>query len=344
MRIIANILAGAIFVVGCQLAAASVPDPMKDAKAFPITPEVKNYINATAKQYHFKKAILEGYFAKTKYLPAVLERVNAPFEAKPWDFYRHYFLTPERIALGAQYWKDHEAELNRVAKTYNVSPQVIIAILGIETLYGRGIGKFPVWDTLATLAFHYPARQSFFRKELTQYLLLTRNNNLPVLELKGSYAGALGIPQFMPSSYRNYGVSLEKNKKIDLFSDHATAIASIGNYLHQSGYQASSPVATPVALNKHFSKQNIISPHAKPMESVAQLETLGVRFKQDFSPRTPGALVALDKTQGKEYWVVFHNFRAIMSYNPNINYAMAVYQLSAELKKAHEQSKTQRSA
>lgn len=343
MRIVAKILAGVFFLIGTSLAAPAY-NPMENAKAFPITADVRNYINATAKHYHFKKEVLEGYFAKAQYLPAVIDRVNAPFEAKPWDFYRHYFVTPERIQLGLQYWKDHEAELNRVAKTYHVSPEVIIAILGVETLYGRGIGKFPVWDTLATLAFYYPDRQTFFRKELTQYLLLTRNNNLPVLGLKGSYAGALGIPQFMPSSYRNYGVSLDKNKKIDLFHDHATAIASIGNYLKKSGYEALEPVATPVELKAGFSAKNIITPKAKPMESVVQLRTLGVRFNQEFPSRASGALVALDKTQGKEYWVVFHNFRAIMSYNPNINYAMAVYQLSAELKKAHEQRKTQHSA
>lgn len=343
MRIGLKFLSISLFFMGTTFATPAL-DPMENAKPFPMTPDVKNYINVTAKQYHFKKEELEGYFAKTQYLPAVINRVNAPFEAKPWGFYRHYFITPERIQLGAQYWKDHEAELNRTAKLYKVSPQVIIAILGIETLYGRGIGKYPVWDTLATLAFHYPARQTFFRKELTQYLLLTRNNHLPVLGLKGSYAGALGIPQFMPSSYRNYGVSLEKNKKIDLFRDHETAIASIGNYLNKSGYRASEPVATPVELNSRFSAKEIISSKAKPTESVAQLETLGVHFNQKFSARTSGALVALDRAQGKEYWVVFHNFKAIMSYNPNINYAMAVYQLSAELKKAHEQSKTQHSA
>lgn len=342
MRFIKFIFAS-VFLIISSMAYANY-SPLQNAKPFPITPEVRKYIAVTAKQYHFKPSELEYYFAHTQYLPAVLERVNAPFEAKPWDYYRHYFVTPERIRLGAQYWKDHEAELNRVAQNFHVSPQIIVAILGVETLYGKGIGQFPVWDTLATLAFHYPPRQKFFRDELTQYLLLTRHENLPVLSLKGSYAGALGIPQFMPSSYRNYGVSFEKNKKIDLFRDHETAIASIGNYLKRSGFNLSEPVATPVALSSHFSAEKIISSKAKPSESISKLRTLGVRFNQNFPARSSGALIALDKTQNKEYWVVFHNFRAIMSYNPNINYAMAVYQLSEELKKAHEQSQTQHSA
>ncbi len=343
MRVGTKVIIAFSFLLSSAIAAPIV-NPMENAKPFPVTPEVKNYINSTAKHYHFSKRELEAYFANTKLLPAVIDRMNGPFEAKPWNYYHSYFVTPERIQLGLQYWKDHEAALNRTAKLYNVSPQVIIAILGIETLYGRGIGKFPVWDTLSTLAFYYPARQSFFRKELTQYLLLTRHENLPVLALKGSYAGALGIPQFMPSSYRNYGISLEKNKKIDLFQDHETAIASIGNYLRKAGYNAADPVATPVELKPTFSAAKIITPKAKPTESLSKLETLGVRFSQQYPAKTSGSLIALDKTEGKEYWVVFHNFRAIMSYNPNINYAMAVYQLSEALKKAHEQSNTQRSA
>jgi membrane-bound lytic murein transglycosylase B len=324
--------------------ATTAPNPLENAKPFPITPEVQKYIDSTAKQYHFNKSELVSYFEKAKYLPAVIDRMNGPFEAKPWNYYRHYFVTPERVALGVEYWKKHEAALNKIAKRYNVAPQVIVAILGVETLYGTGIGKFPVWDTLSTLAFHYPSREVFFRKELTQYLLLTRHENLPVLSLTGSYAGALGIPQFMPSSYRNYGVSLDKNKKIDLFRDHETAMTSIANYLSRSGFKASEPVAMPVELSASFSARNIISSKATPFEKVSQLNQLGVRFKHDISPNEKGALIALDKTDSKEYWVAFHNFRAIMSYNPNINYAMAVYQLSEELKKAHEQSQTQHSA
>lgn len=324
--------------------AVAAPNPLENAKPFPITPEVKHYIDATASQYHFKKSELNYYFAHAKLLPAAINRMNGPFEAKPWDFYRHYFVTPERIQLGVAYWKKHEAELNRAAERYHVSPQIIVAILGVETLYGKGIGEFPVWDTLATLAFHYPAREQFFRQELTQYLLLTRHEKLPILQLKGSYAGALGIPQFMPSSYRNYGVSFVHNKKIDLFHDHETAISSIGNFLSRSGFQNTDPVATPVTLRWNFRAKNIITAKAKPSESISKLQMLGVYFPQHFPERASGALVALDKARGKEYWVVFHNFRAIMSYNPNINYAMAVYQLSEELKKAHESRKTQQGA
>jgi membrane-bound lytic murein transglycosylase B len=200
--------------------------------------------------------------------------------------------------------KEHHRVLQAVSKKYGIPASIIVAIIGVETEYGAHLGKYSVLNSLYTLGFYYPPREKFFRKELAQYLILTRDNHLPVSSIKGSYAGALGIPQFMPSSYRHYGVALEKNAPVNLFNNN-DAIASVANYFHKMGWAPNQPIT-----HQLYSKNDSI--RTKTMN-----------------------LITLPVKRGAEYWATYKNFKVIMSYNHNIVYAMAVYQLSKKIEQQY---------
>lgn len=272
----------------------------------PETLAEKRFINQMVRQDNFSRAKLNHLFYELHPNAKVIRCMTKPFEKKPWTFYRNYFVTPKRIDLGADYLKAHHRELMAMQRKYGIPASIITAIIGIETEYGTHLGKFSVLRTLYTLGFYYPSREKFFRSEFAQYLILTRDNHLPMWKLKGSYAGALGIPQFMPSSYRHYGVSAYNHGHVNLFKN-SDAIASVANYFHKNGWRANQPIA--YHLHSRFSSVN-------------------ERAKR----------LVLPRQNGKSYWEVFHNFNVILSYNHNTVYAMAVYQLSRAIQKQYRAS------
>jgi len=269
-----------------------------------ITADKRAFINQMVEERHFNRAQLTELIFSLKPNEKIIATMTKPFEKKPWTFYRGYFLTSERINLGAAYLKAHHHQLMQLQKTYGIPASVITAIIGIETEYGNHLGKYEVLDALFTLGFYYPPREKFFRKELGEYLELTRDNHLPVRSIKGSYAGALGIPQFMPSSYLTFGVSAANNGRVDLFKN-SDAIASVANYFHKNGWKANQPIATLVEAK----------PHSLPEGAT---------------------LTPLPVKNGTEYWETYHNFKVIMSYNHNVVYAMAVYQLSQAIQEKYD--------
>lgn len=297
---------------------------------------VPAFIDKMVTIHQYNRRELVQLFQQTEYLPEVIDRINKPFEEKPWDFYKHFFINSDRIAGGVQYWHEHADTLQKVSQQYGVDPAVIVAIIGVESNYGQQPMKFPTLRTLATLSFHYPKRAVFFQHELENYLLLTREHQLPPLSLYGSYAGALGIPQFMPSNYRQYAVSYEGKPSVNLLTNHEDAIASIGHYLQNSGWQMHQPVAFPAKI-KGSVKPWLISTNAKPIYSLKTLKKFGINSSSATSLSHRSALIAMHNTHDKEYWVTFQNFYAIMSYNPRTTYAMAIYQLSEEIKKTYGQ-------
>ncbi len=303
-------------------AAHPVPQPLS----------VEEFINQMVADHNFKRNDLVSLFEQTEYIPEVINRINAPLEKKPWDYYKNFFLTPERINGGVKYWRQHKETLAKAAQQYGVSPEVIVAIIGIETKYGEETGKFPELGTLATLSFRYPKRGMFFQNELKNYLLLTREYQLPPSLLKGSYAGALGIPQFMPSAYRKYAVSYDGNSDVNLLTNHEDAIASIAYYLRKSGWQANQPVAVPAKIDGKMDRW-LVSNDARPIYQLKKLEKLGVRSSLPISANPKSALIAMHNSDGDEYWLTFQNFYAIMAYNPRTTYAMAIFQLSEAIKK-----------
>ncbi|MBS0349932.1 MAG: lytic murein transglycosylase B [Proteobacteria bacterium] len=295
------------------------------------------FIEKMVKEYHFDQKELTLLLGQAEVLPEVIERCNKPFEEKPWDFYRNFFITPDRVQGGVVFWHEHADTLEKVSKAYGIPPEIIVAITGIETKYGQQTSKFPALSTLKTLAFHYPKRAAFFQNELENFLLLTRENHLSPNSLMGSYAGALGIPQFMPSTYRKYAISFDKAHSVNLLTDKDDAIASIAYYLQQSGWQPNQPVATPALIDQPMPTDLLVA-GAKPIYNQTFLIQHGVHSKVPLINPPPACLIALHNTHGEEYWLSYPNFYAIMTYNPRTTYAMAIYQLSEQIRQAYEGS------
>ncbi|MBB71906.1 MAG: lytic murein transglycosylase B [Legionellales bacterium] len=305
--------------------------------------DVQGFINRMVKKYDFDKKELETLFDKViiKH-PKVVKSISSPSEALPWYRYEEIFMTPQRVNNGAKFWQEHAKTLDWAYKKYGVPPNIIIAILGVETLYGEKQGNYRVIDALSTLAFNYSPRSKFFTKELEQYLLLTRENKLDPLAMKGSYAGAFGAPQFMPSSYRSYAVDYSGNGRKDLQNDVDDAIASIANYLAKNGWHRDMPIGAQAKV-KGDNYDKVPAPPKKlrkykPYYNLAQLSQYGITPIHTY-PKTYEAIF-MELNNGdrpSQYWLGFHNFYVITSYNPSVNYAMAVYQLSRKLTKAHNQ-------
>jgi membrane-bound lytic murein transglycosylase B len=290
-------------------------------------PEVRSFIDDLVKKDGFDAAYLEGVFAGVETKPAVVDSTSKPAErVKQWFEYRPIFLTARRISAGIDFYREHEPALKRISKSTGVPPEILVAILGVETSYGTRTGGFRVVDSLSTLAFEYPPRATFFRGELRQLFLLAREERLPVTELMGSYAGALGPPQFMPSSYRAYAVDGDKDGRRNLMNDWDDILASIANYFVAHDWQPGQPIATRASLVRAAARpddQNELTIR----DTVGSLARQGVQFTTDLPATAPAILVSLEGDEGDEYWVGFQNFYAITRYNRSVMYALAVFQL-----------------
>lgn len=289
-------------------------------------PNIDQYIQYLHKRYRFNASKLSNLFKQVHKKDRIIQIIESPYEAKPWYIYRKHFLTPQRIAQGVAFWKAHEATLQSEEHQYGVPASVIVAILGVETYYGKRQGQYRVIDALTTLAFYYPKRSTFFKKELTQFLLMCREKHLNPLTPTGSYAGAMGWPQFMPSSYRHYAVDFNHDGNVDIWHSPDDVIGSIGHYLHKNRWQPGQAVASPVTYIK--SHETIKFNRSKrPTHTVAYWKRHGFDIgKQPLNQRANP--LALDMNDHTNYWLAYPNFYSIMSYNPRIHYAMAVYQLS----------------
>ena len=296
-------------------------------------PQVQRFIDEVSARHQVDRAGLAAVLAKAKPQAQVLEAISRPAEAKPWHIYRQIFITPERIAAGVAFWDAHDARLHELAERFGVAPEIIVAILGVETFYGRHMGRFSILDALATLGFDYPPRAVFFQGELEQFLLLIKEEELDAETVQGSYAGAMGLGQFIPSSYRTYAVDQDGDGRRNLW-DSADALASVANYLSRHGWQADAPVAVPVEVNTADPP-----PHGelKPNLTLAALAQAGVKVAMPLDPETKATLLAFDALKGKEYWLGFENFYVITRYNRSPLYALAVYQLSQAIKEARAQ-------
>lgn len=294
------------------------------------SPEIQDYICHLVRKYDFDRDKLERLFGTVTMSEEVILKTTKPFEAKPWYIYRANFLTPERINKGVNYWNKHEAILTAAEKKYEVPASIIVAVIGVETKYGENKGVYPVFNTLVSLAFNHGRRADFFRSELTEYLLLTRENNLRPLLLKGSYAGALGLPQFMPSSYRHYAIDCQHKGFADLFENDADAIFSVANYLHKNGWKYGVPVAVPARVEGDC-EALIAHKKYKPYLSQTDLDDYGIIPAQSVSPNK-ACLIRLEVENGHEYWLGLQNFYAISRYNNSELYVMAVNLLAQSLR------------
>lgn len=299
--------------------------------------DIKQYIADISKTYQFDEKALTKLFKRVNFNPVIIQKMTKPSEAKPWYVYRNSLITPERIQKGQAYWKKNQHYLLEAEQKYGVPASVIIGIIGVETTYGENKGIYPVMDALTTLAFNYPPRAKFFKSELTQFLLLCREQKWNPLKIKGSYAGAMGFPQFMPSSYRNYAVDY-KTDGIDLLNNNADVINSVANYLQKHGWQKDQPIAVIATMSKKNRAAKLVD-NGKPKYALNYLNKNGIRSKEHISGNPKTGLLGLEEDQdSKEYWLTFNNFATIMTYNTSSKYAMAVYQLGEGIMAANKNS------
>ncbi|MGH8282974.1 MAG: lytic murein transglycosylase B [Gammaproteobacteria bacterium] len=293
-------------------------------------PEVQQFIVRLVQQDGFDKPWLEKVFNSAQRRDSILAAIARPYEAKPWYQYKPLFVTPARINAGVTFWDAHRALLDKAQQQYGVSPDIIVAILGVESFYGRQKGGYPVLDALTTLSFDYPPRAGFFQAELEQYLLMCREHAFDPPSLMGSYAGAMGAPQFMPDSYRQYAVAFDGRGQPDIWNDWADIIASVANYFQLHGWQADGLVAVPAALPSVVAQ----TPATLTPTTVGALRSAGLEVSQGLANDTPAMLVPLQLENGIEYWLGMHNFRVILAYNKSPLYAMAVYDLATRISDA----------
>lgn len=294
--------------------------------------DVKTFIAQMAHQYSFKKRQLRRLLAAAQSQPAILEAMDRPAEkAKMWYEYRPIFMSERRIREGTEFWLAHRQALDRASVRSGVAPEYLAAILGVETYYGRLTGSYRVLDSLATLAFDYPPRGKFFRDELEQFLLLTRDMNLDPLTIKGSYAGAMGAPQFMPSNYRRYAVDADADGRIDLWTNWSDVCASVGNYLKEHGWNPGEPVLSEAAVEPDKAA-DLDGRKLSLDETIGTLKDKGVSFDSSLPSDAPAMLIAADEADGVHWRVGYNNFYVITRYNHSAMYAMAVYELAAAVK------------
>ena len=269
--------------------------------------------------------------ADARVLDSVLEAIQRPAERKPWHEYRDIFITRKRIARGADFWRDHAGSLARASERFGVPPEIIVAIIGVESFYGSHRGRLRVLDSLATLGFRYPKRSSFFLSELEEFVLLTSEERLDPRSVKGSYAGAMGIPQFISSSYRHYAIDFDGDGVRDLIGSPQDAIGSIGNYLAMHGWRAGGTVAVPAEVEGE-EYRTVVEQGIKPHSSLASIRAAGVGFSVEADREELGALLEFETKNGREYWVGLTNFYVITRYNHSRLYALAVFQLAQRIR------------
>ncbi len=296
---------------------------------------VRSFIAEMVERHGFQPGELEQLMSRAEYQDSILTLISMPVTAKPWSEFRPLFVSPMRIAQGQDFWKENEAALSRARERFGVPEEIVVAIIGVETLYGQRVGKHRVLDALYTLTFDYPPRARFFRSELENYLLFLRESGHDAALLKGSYAGAMGIPQFMPSSARNYAVDFDGDGRIDLWGSPVDSIGSVGNYLSTFGWRAGEPVMVRAEVEGE-GYEAILKEGHKPQRTVADLSAQGVRAGQPVAESLKAALIRLEGADGAEFWMVFDNFYAITRYNRSLNYATAVYQLAEEIKALYQ--------
>lgn len=296
------------------------------------TKEARAWIEEMVKKDHYDRQALINGLKQAQFQPQIIELMERPYEKKDWDVYRDLFLTKERALEGAAFWKANQSTLAKVEKQYGVPAEIIVSILGVETRYGKRQGDYRVLDALTTLAFYYPKRAPYFSKELREYFLLCKEHHLPLTTYYGSYAGAIGQPQFMPSNYRVYAVDYTAKGYRDLINNKEDVIASVGNFFQKHGWKPGQAVTSPAKIQGN-QFQKLTRNTRQPIYETRRLYQAGVKPQKYFwnSPKYAG-LLELPTAKGPEYWIAYPNFYAITRYNTSPQYALAVYLLSQEIK------------
>lgn len=290
------------------------------------------FVDSMVATHGFDAATVRSWLAEIKVRDDIIAAITRPAEAKPWHEYKKIFLTKERISGGITFMKSHTTLLKRAEERYGVAPEVITAIIGVETRYGAQQGRYKVMDALGTLAFNYPPRAAFFTKELENFLLMVREEKLGPFRLTGSYAGAMGQPQFMPSSFRRFAVDFDEDGRKDLWNNTADVIGSVANYLAEHGWKrGEKAVVNARVTGKGY--QDLLATGLRTRYTIPEIAAKGVKLRGPAPAQAQAILVELQQPKKLEYWVGFDNFYAITRYNRSNHYAMAVWRLAEEIKR-----------
>jgi membrane-bound lytic murein transglycosylase B len=304
-------------------------------------PGAEEFALKAANEHQLDQQEVLDLLEQAKFKQSIVDAISRPAEGKPWFEYRPIFITDKRIDGGVAFWRENESRVAAAAERYQVDPQIVVAIIGVETFYGRITGSYRVLDALVTLSFHYPDtgrdRSEFFSKELMNFLILGQEEDLPIQEVTGSYAGAMGLGQFMPSSYREYSVDLDDDGRRDLWSSMDDIIGSVANYLHRHGWQYGEPIVYPLNKQKGANLELVAKRDFKPKLSMEEINAGGFTSQIEVAGDVNGAIVKLQEEDSESFWLVFKNFYVITRYNRSPLYAMAVYELSEEIRKGRAQ-------
>ena len=319
------------FVLAPAVSALEVTDGDYQGRA-----DVAAFIKRVATESSYTEQELVTLFGQVEKQEHLFAKLDKPAEKElQWYQYRGIFIKEKRISKGVEFWLEHREQLAKVSEKTGVPEEIIVAIIGVETFYGIYSGKDPVFDSLVTLAFDYPRRSKFFMVELEQFLLLAREQQLEVRALRGSYAGAMGMPQFISSSYRSYAVDFDGDGQINLFDSIPDITGSVANYFVRHGWQRGGRVARPLtAIEDNTVDQ--LEPGRKPVYKWRDLQQKGLVSRFDIDAETPVALISLQQKKHSEYWAGFQNFYVITRYNHSELYAMAVYQLAKLIRHAYK--------
>jgi len=322
------------FLLGAALLSLAAQAAPTAQKPYADREDVQGFVRQMTEKHGFVEKELKFLFSRARREPAILAAIEPPKDAKArsWLAYRARFLTEGRVTEGAEFWRRNGAALERAAREYGVPEEIIVAIIGVETVYGRQMGTWRVIDALSTLAFDYAPRAEFFRGELEQYLLYTREAGIDVFSVRGSYAGAIGIPQFMPGSYRRFAVDFDGNGAIDLRASPADAIGSVANFLAKHGWQRGERVELPARVSGEAFRE-LLAAGLEPKTPLSEMKRYGVETRTDLALETPVALIELESPgAATEYRLGLRNFYALTRYNRSALYASAVYDLAQEIK------------
>ncbi len=313
------------------LLALSLPFAQPAFADYSAHPLAKDFIDEMVSQHGFKREEIVAMLARAERQQSILEAIARPAEkAKPWKDYRKLFVTNDRITQGVAFWREHAATLARAERESGVPAAIIVAIIGVETRYGRNTGSYRVLDALTTLGFDYPPRADFFRTQLVEYFLMAREQKLAADRLLGSYAGAMGFGQFMPSSYRKYAIDFDGDGSVNILTDIDDAIGSVGNYLKGHGWQRGAPITVRAAVKEPL-PEGVLKDVLEPVTPLREYRAKGINPVTTLPDDTQAALFVLEGESGNEYWFALNNFYMITRYNRSQLYSMAVVQLSQEI-------------
>jgi membrane-bound lytic murein transglycosylase B len=321
-------------VIGLTLALAVFAQTAHSAD---VNPEVEEWVLRMEREHQFDAGELRDMLAQFKPNQTIIKAINTPATSKPWSFFQNLYVTESRVDGGVVFWNEYAELLERARIRYGVPEEVVTSIIGIESQYGKRTGRFQVADALYTLGFAVPRRSKFFRSQFEHFLLLTRENGFDPLEIKGSFAGAMGIPQFIPSSYRDYAVDFDGDGRTDLWNSVADAVGSVANYLSRFGWDDGGQVVVRAKMSTD-AVDNLESLGVKPSLTMEQFRARGVEPEGNVADDMDGGFFVLEAKKGPQYWISLNNFYVITRYNRSKNYAMAVHQLSQKIaRKRNEQ-------